>query len=82
MSKKNDKNRTRAYNEQLKEIERNIEAERKAKQDRRDMNRSTNKLMTDINEISLNLEKDERMEVEQVSKKRPKKVARKKKTSS
>jgi hypothetical protein len=79
MSKKNNKNRGKAYVETLKGMERDAEAERKAKQDKRDLNRSTNKLLDEINEISLNPEKDVKMEVEKVSKRKPKKVAKKSK---
>ncbi len=78
MSKKNNKNRSKQYVEFLKEQERIEEEKRKAKMERRDTNRITSNVLNEINEISLHVEKEDKMEIEKkVSKARPKKVAKK-----
>ncbi len=78
MSKKNNKNRSKAYAEFLKEKEKNEEERRKAKQEKRDVNRMTTNVLNEINEISLVVEKEDKMEIEhKISKSKPKKVAKK-----
>jgi hypothetical protein len=77
MSKKNNKNRTKAYVEILKENERQAEAERKSKHDKKDIRITTNKMLNEINDMSLNPEQDIKMNVEKVSKRKPKKFAKK-----
>jgi hypothetical protein len=81
MSKKNNKNRSKAYVEYLKEEEKKHEEARKHKQIKKDTNRITNNLTNEINDMTLNLEKEEKMTVERndekVSSKKIKKVAKK-----
>jgi hypothetical protein len=78
MSKKNNKNRSKAYAEFLKEQEKKEEERRRAKMERRDVNRITSSVLDEINEISLTVEKEDKMEIEpKVSKSKPKKVAKK-----
>ena len=78
MSKKNNKNRSKAYGEFLKEEERKIEERRQQTLNKRDNNRITNTIADEINEISLTVEKSEKMQIEKPqSKKKIKKVAKK-----
>jgi hypothetical protein len=78
MSKKNNKGRSKAYAEFLKEKEKNEEERRRARQDQRDVNRITTNVLNEINEISLVVEKQDKMEIDnKISKSKPKKVAKK-----
>jgi len=81
MSKKNNKSRSKAYVEYLKEEERKIEEARKNKQIKKDTNRITNNLTNEINEMTLNLEKEEKMTIDRseakISNKKTKKIAKK-----
>lgn len=74
MSKKNNKSRSKAYGEFLKEHEK-VEAERrKHKQMNRDTNRMTSNVVDEISEITLNLEKEDKMVLENTSSKKKSKV--------
>lgn len=78
MSKKNNKSRSKVYVEFLKEQERMEEEKKKARMERRDLNRITSNVLNEINEISIAVEKEDKMEIEKkVSKGKQKKVAKK-----
>ena len=78
MSKKNNRNKFKAYSEYLKEQEKLEEERRKQKQNKRDTNRIANTLVDEINDITLNLEKDQKMAIEKPETKRRHKVKAKK----
>ncbi len=86
MSKKNNKSRTKAYVEFLKGEEKKTEETRKNKQIKKDTNRIANNLTNEISEMTLNLEKEEKMTVERtenkVSHKKVRKIAKKHKTEN
>lgn len=64
MSKKNNKGKLKAYAEYLKERERKQELDKIKRQEKKDTNRLTNILTDQIEDITLNLEKEEKMDVE------------------
>jgi hypothetical protein len=86
MSKKNNKSRSKAYVDYLREEEKKLEEARKHKQIKKDTNRITNNLTNEINEMTLNLEKEQKMTVERsdakISNKKNKKVAKKHKVEN
>ena len=82
MSKKNNKSRTKAYVEFLKGEEKNTEERRKNQQIKKDTNRIANNLTNEISEMTIKIEKEEKMNVEskeikKVSHKKTKKIAKK-----
>jgi hypothetical protein len=78
MSKKNNKNRSKAYAEFLKDEERKIQEKRLKKQDKRDANRITNEIADEINDMTLQLEKGEKMQIEKSQSKKKVKIFAKK----
>lgn len=83
MSKKNNKSKFKAYGEYLKDQEKKEQERKLEKQKIRDTNRLAATVVDEINEITLNLEKDQKMTVEKPeSKKKRKFIAKKKKRSN
>ena len=81
MSKKNNKNKMKAYADHCKEKEMKDEARRLEKMNKRDTNRITNAVANEINEISLTVEKADKMSVDKPeTKKRAKIIAKKHKS--
>jgi hypothetical protein len=78
MSKKNNKNRSKAYAEFLKDEERKNEEKRQKIQEKRDSNRITNEIADEINDMTLQLEKGEKMEIEKSKSKKKTKIIAKK----
>jgi len=78
MSKKNNKSRSKAYSEYLKEQQKIEDERRLKKQNNRDTNRLTNHIVDEINEISLNIGKEEKMSIDKPESKKKTKVLAKK----
>jgi hypothetical protein len=64
MSKKNNKGRQKAYVEFLKELERKREEDRLKNQQKREVNRMTKDVTNAIEDITINLEKEEKMDLD------------------
>lgn len=64
MSKKNNKSRRRGYVERLKEMEENRQKEMEKKRNKKIINNEAKSLVNDIDNIALDLEEDEKMQVE------------------
>lgn len=77
MSKKNNKNKGKAYVEALKEEERKREEERLKKQQHKDTRRIANDVFGEIDQMTLSEEKAEKMDVEPAITKKKKKFAKK-----
>lgn len=78
MSKKNNKSRTKAYVDQLKEEEKRREEEKSKKDQEKITKRLENNVLEEINEMDLTGQnKENKMEVEPLLAKKKKKVAKK-----